>query len=316
MKRDSMLALAKGAATYVPGLYAMLRQRRMLLEGVTAEYSYGLWFKHFSRYHKLTGRGTPEVVAELGPGDTLGTGIAALLSGASRYVGADTLPFANVEETATVGSRLPSLFHARHAPEVRGFPDYRDALDERGFLSAVLSDEILKETLEQSRVDAILSDACKAINKEKTKHFSYFAPYDASSIEPASIDFLFSHSVLEHITDLPTAMRAVHGWLKPGAVMSHQFDQRSHGLTQAWDGHRHFEDMAWKVVVGKRPFLINRLTFSDVIRIIEEAGFRILTAERDNVPPTMDRDELCAKWRSQSDEELSTSSGFVQAQKI
>jgi SAM-dependent methyltransferase len=319
--RDEVVALTRGTATRVPFLYRMLGQKHTNLDlsQATADYSYAIWIKHLANLHETIGCGVPNVVAELGPGDTLGTGVAALLSGATRYIGIDKLPFARTGPTIEVANGLVPLFATRKSPGgEEGVPRFRHLLDKNGFLSSVLTDDLLSRSLDPSRVRAILEDVSCVVRGAAPENgfITYVAPFAESSIPLASVDLLLSHSVLEHVSDLRESMGMLHQWLKPGAVMSHQFDLRSHGLTHAWDGHRAFGARAWGFVVGARPFLINRLPFAAIVNIVESSGFRILTALRHHCEPTLSRSQLAEGWRDQPGEELSTDAGFIQAQKV
>ncbi|HEY1614951.1 MAG TPA: class I SAM-dependent methyltransferase [Rhizomicrobium sp.] len=318
MKKDEIVSLAKGLATRIPFLYSLLRQRQMNPGDATAAYSYAVWLKHLSLLHDLTGAGVPHVVAELGPGDTLGTGVAALLSGAERYFGVDVLPFAQGGQTMKVANDLVDLFRSRAPVEVSGWPDFRPLLDDRSFPSGVLSQESLAASLAPERTNAILVAAARAIALEDDRNacMRYAAPFDASSIPPESVDLFVSQSVLEHVEDLPQAFALMRGWLKPGGMMSHQFDLRSHNITRTWDGHRAFGKRSWKIVVGNRPFLLNRLPFCDIVETVERAGFRIVDSRRNIVEPTLARAELCAAWRDLADVELGTIGGYVLAQRL
>ena len=138
---------------------------------------------------------------------------------------------------------------------------------------------------------------------------------DPIPIPDETATVVISTEVLEHVDDLEGVLALVHGWLKPGGLMSHQFDLRSHRITKAWDGHRAFEPAAWRIVVGRRPYLINRLPYSKVIRAIENAGFEIIWAEPLLAEPTLSRGELSRAWRNVSEEDLRAEGGFVQARK-
>lgn len=318
--RDEVVALTKGIATRVPLLYRTFGQRHTNLDlsEATADYSYSVWIKHLAKLHETAGCGVPEVIAEVGPGDTLGTGVAALLSGATRYIGVDVLPFARTGPTMEVAHGLVPLFATRRPCEGEGVPRFQHILDKNGFLSSVLTDDLLSRTLDPARVEAILEDVSSVVRGVVPKNgfVTYVAPITESAIPIASVDFLLSHSVLEHVSDPKESMRMFHKWLKPGAIMSHLFDLRSHGITRAWDGHRAFGERAWSVAVGARPFVINRLPFADLVNIVESSGFRILLALRHQCEPTLSRDQLAKVWQRQSDEELSTDGGFIQAQRI
>src|SRR5262249_45287584 len=89
-----------GLATYVPGVYH-LRPKRT---GGTssAEYCYGVWIKHLTlaRHHGLAR--IPHTIAELGPGDSLGVGLAALLSGVDRYYSFDVVRYSEAERNLQI----------------------------------------------------------------------------------------------------------------------------------------------------------------------------------------------------------------------
>ncbi len=87
-------ALLSGLASWLPG-YDVARTT-----GGTdsARYCYSVWLRHLV-LAASSGRlqaGVPRIVAELGPGDSVGIGIAALLSGAERYYALDLLPYSDL----------------------------------------------------------------------------------------------------------------------------------------------------------------------------------------------------------------------------
>ena len=52
----------------------------------SARYCYSVWLRHLCLAQSADPRlGVPRVVAELGPGDSIGIGLAALLSGVEKY---------------------------------------------------------------------------------------------------------------------------------------------------------------------------------------------------------------------------------------
>src|SRR5438309_1847591 len=98
MIRSWMLPhIAKGLLTYIPPANAA-RQRRASTGGTgSARYCYSVWMKHLTTVQHRGFRIGGSVIAELGPGDTLGTGIAALLSGADRYIALDRVRYAKTQ---------------------------------------------------------------------------------------------------------------------------------------------------------------------------------------------------------------------------
>src|SRR5439155_3784144 len=84
--------ILKGTLTWVPLLNAWRRRRASTGGTDNARYCYSVWLRHLvtlkSCGFHIKGAG----VGELGPGDSIGIGLAALLSGAEYYIGLDMLP--------------------------------------------------------------------------------------------------------------------------------------------------------------------------------------------------------------------------------
>src|SRR5262245_51065395 len=69
-------------------------------------YCYGVFLHHLVHAHRAGLATFPEVVAELGPGDSLGTGLAWLIAGAERYLAFDVRRYATAEQNTQVFDAL------------------------------------------------------------------------------------------------------------------------------------------------------------------------------------------------------------------
>ena len=100
---DAILALVRRLARRV-------RQPRAGTGGTNhARYCYAVWLRHLVALAEVGLPTDPDVVVELGPGDTVGVGIMALLSGAREYVALDSHHYHRADEpVGTVGSWPPS----------------------------------------------------------------------------------------------------------------------------------------------------------------------------------------------------------------
>ena len=297
----------KGALTFVPGAQAILPKPNAGQNPPTS-YFYGVWLKHMSYLTNL-GAPMPTAVGELGPGDTLGLGLCALLCGVKRYVGLDIYPHTAVHENIRVLHELAPMFRT-HAPRPKkGWPDFDPLLDEQLFLkdfNPVITDELV-DSIEH----ALLHEHADGLT------CAYKVPWDRDdTVEASSVDVVISHAVLEHVLDIRGTYSALHKWLTPGGVMSHQIDFRSHNLTPEWNGYRVISEPVWRVMMGRRPYLINREPWSAHEKAIKDAGFRILNVQllqRDSAIP---RSALARRWQDLSDEDFLSAEAFVQAQKI
>src|SRR3981081_1310518 len=86
-------SLIVGMATYVPGLRGQTGRRTG--GTVSARYCYSVWSRHLSILQRSGLPTTFKTMVELGPGDSLGIGLAALLSGVERYIALDVVQHAS-----------------------------------------------------------------------------------------------------------------------------------------------------------------------------------------------------------------------------
>jgi len=146
---------------------------------------------------------------------------------------------------------------------------------------------------------------------------TYRAPWsDPDVIQEQSIDLIYSQAVLEHVDDLPTAYKCMHHWLKPGGYVSHTIDFRSHGMSDAWNGHWACSDLLWTLVRGRRPYLINREPCSTHMELLREYGFTVRHQIATSTVSAIYRRDLSRRFSSMRDSDLTTSGVFVVATKI
>jgi hypothetical protein len=306
--------LLRGAATYLPG-FNYVRRRETGTGGTdSARYCYSVWLRHLvmAREHRLC---QPTLVAELGPGDSIGAGLAALISGANTYCGLDLIQFASTERNLAIFDQLVALFRRRERiPGQDEFPELKPHLRSYAFPSHILPESGLVKALADDRLNH-LRHAVAAPNANSP--ITYAAPwFHTNLVRNESVDIIFSQAVLEHVEDLPGAYKAMYRWLKPTGCLSHQIDFRSHNLTSQWNGHWTHSDLAWKYIKGNRPqYSLNREPHGTHIHLLRKAGFKIVFDQRRHTPSQIARSQLAPRFRGMSAEDLTTSGAFIQAVK-
>ena len=307
--------IATGLASRIPGIYHVVKRKRTGGSD-TAEYCYGVWIKHLCLLWQANGGMMPARVAELGPGDSLGVGLAALLSGASEYFAFDVHRYATTDRTLAIFDQLVQLFTTRAARPVKGWPEIDDLLDDCLFPSGILHADHLASTMRADRVGAIRAAICEPGRSFDGIRLDYRVPWSAKDIvESGTVDLVLSHSVLEHVVDLDSTYAAMHRWLAPGAWMSHQVDLTSHGLAAAWNGHWSYPDWLWRVILGRRPFLLNREPVSGHLRRMQAAGFEVMRELVQYRDDGIRHSELASTWRALGDADLRGAGLFIQARK-
>lgn len=126
-------------------------------------------------------------------------------------------------------------------------------------------------------------------------------------IPSASVDFVFSQAVLEHVdlAEFDATARELYRVLKPGAVSSHRIDLQDH-LAHGLHSLRFSRDV-WEAgwFARRSGFYTNRLRASEIDAIFRGAGYRVDARIDDCWPrPPLDRSAIHAEMAHLSDADL------------
>ncbi len=281
-----------------------------------ARYCHAVWLRHVRRAADAGAQLARGHVVEIGPGDSLGVSIAALLTGASRVTALDAIPHAASELNLTVARHLLDLIQNREPiPDQSEFPHLKPFVADLRFPTHALPHlpdvealaSILEATLPTLR--ALPGDLGAA------SPLRYLCPWRPDSIAASSADAIISQATMEYFDDLTAAYATLASWLTPGGVMSHQIDLSSHHLTPTWDGHWSISRPLWALIKGKRPFFPNRAPLSDHLRAIKRANLDLVALTRYEAPPTRPRSRLAPPFCRLSLDDRMTRGAWILAQK-
>lgn len=209
-------------------------------------------------------------VLELGPGDSILSGVVARSMGASRAWLVDAGAFADTD-VAACHRTLALLKEAGHA-------------------------------------DLGLDDAASVGEVLQRANVSYLTRGTASlaAIPDASVDFFWSQVVLEHVPhdEFPEFLRQLRRIVKPGGIGVHSVDFRDH-LSNALNNLRFSRDTWEGKVFRNSGFYTNRIRPSAMLSLFKEAGFAPEVVAETYWPeiPTP-RNAMAAPYRELPDTEL------------
>jgi hypothetical protein len=257
-------------------------------------------------------------VVELGPGDSLGVGLAALLTGAERYIALDAVRYADSERNIRILEDLAALFRDRTAiPDPTEFPLLQPPLPSYAFPDEFLTSARLEAELRPARIDLIR--AALANPKASSRNnglVCYNAPWTTGMVEDATVDLVISQGVLQFVHDLPDIYKRMANWLIPGGIMSHEIAFQSIGITTEWNGQWSCSEPIWRLAAGRRRHVTNREPHSTHIALLQEAGCQVVTDERIVRDSGVRRENLAPRFRHLTDQDLVTSSALIQAVKL
>ncbi|HXP30067.1 MAG TPA: class I SAM-dependent methyltransferase [Stellaceae bacterium] len=266
---------AKLVLSRLPVGYGLWKRIGLFEHGHMDDPAYGeaVFLRHFRRTHLA---GKPGFTClELGPGDSLFSAVLAKAHGASACWLIDTGAFAARDMAGY--RRLARHLQAQNLP----------APPEAGLAS----------------LDALLA-YCGA---------RYLTDGLASlrTVPAASIDFLWSQAVLEHIRkrEFDALLRETRRVLRPDGIASHRIDLRDH-LAGALNNLRFSEQLWESEWMARSGFYTNRLGYEEMLERFRAAGFavEIVGVERWPDLPTARR-SLAAPFRDRPEESLLVS-GF------
>ncbi|PWT99248.1 MAG: hypothetical protein C5B51_27495 [Terriglobia bacterium] len=305
-------AAAGGVKSYMPFL-PFFGSYRGTGGSDSSRYCYSVWLRHLTLIGEAGLPGPMDSIVELGPGDSLGVGIAALLTGAKRYIALDVVPHADTQTNLAVFDSLVELFQRREPiPGDSELPGVHPRLPDYAFPIRHLNPDLLRETLAPGRLARIRASIAGAGSGQPESMIRYVCPwYEDSLAEAGTVDVILSQVALQDIEELDHAYGIMTKWLKPRGVMSHQIDFSFPGSDTYWNEHWAYPDFLWKITRGKRPFYFNRAPFSKYLEVTERHGHAIRQTLPVEDRRSLPRTNANARFRHLSERDFATSSAYI-----
>jgi len=282
-----------------------------------AEYCYSVWLRHMVIINRHVPGFRPKAVVELGPGDSIGLGIVAVLTGAEVYTGLDVLEHASRETNLRIfDDVIPLISNRAEIPDERSLPGLYPRLSDYRYPDGMLDDAVIRKRLSVASLESLRAELNGPL---RGPTFRYVSSWGADSLPANSADLVITHGTLQDMDhsesrdDLTPSLQALARWLKTGGVMSHHIDFSCPG-GQPWNHHWAAGDLEWRIIRGKRPYYKNRVALSQYRRLLEDVGLEVVHVER--VPrPGLSRNEVAPRFRNLPDEDYQTVAGLVVAVK-
>jgi hypothetical protein len=298
--------IIKGTATWVPFLGALRRRHARTGGTNSARYCYTVWLRHLVTLSRYGFQIKDARVGELGPGDSIGTGLAALLSGAQSYIGLDVVPFSLHRDLESIFDELVRLYSNQEPiPDEHEFPGVRPKLTSYEF-----PDHLIERSEFRSRSNQIKTEIRRGIGSGNI--VTYLAPWTSiRAISPHSLDLIFSQSVLEYALPLDGIYTTMATWLKPEGYSSDAIDFSAMYLSPYWNGHWAYSDLEWSLVRGRRECFLNREPLSTHLACVENAGFEVLEVDKEQNASGLQVNEFSARFRKMDIEDQQTRGAMI-----
>lgn len=259
---------------------------------MSARYCYAVWLRHLVTlaHHGIE---RPGEVAELGPGRSLGVGMAAVLSGTHRYTGLDA--FRLRERDTAIATELTDLYAAStDIPGDAEFPQMQPQLPSYVYPSELIA-------FDPARV-------------RWPEAIAYHAPW--MTVAPrGTADLAISQATMLVVDQPARAYARLADWLRPGGVMSHALNFSSVGLTEDWAAHWTLGRDEWRAKEGDVPYRYNRLPHSAHLALIRAAGCDIVADITEPTPSHVTRRDLHRDFADLTDDDLRIRRAVVIARK-
>ena len=205
------------AATFIPGVAQLPPVQRVFKRHsigthgtIEARYCYSVWLRHLMCAAANGLDTNPRAVAELGPGDSIGIGIASVLTGVERYFAFDVVAHANTPRNLAIFDGLVELFRAQaDIPDASEYPRVGPTLNDYRFPGHILTPDRMRAALDPARLARVRESIQRTDQKDSM--IQYRAPWStAGAVEHETLDLVFSQATLEHVDGLPDVYRAMY----------------------------------------------------------------------------------------------------------
>lgn len=264
-------SVVKGAITFIPGSQYFLdkKKKKSIHSGSDALFSYSLWLSNLSFLKENSIQPDFSRVAEIGNGGSLGIAFCAILTGADKYFSFEFRENIDFLEQIQLLERISLLFdksepiHHYERINIR-ISDYSFPEDE--VLPIIQRKRLVKQLKQDLQNELVGSDLISLINNWEIQ-------------SPLNITYGFSRAVMEHVNDPKYIYQKIYTHLVVGALMLHDIEFHSHGITVKTNGHYKISLPLWKIIHGKREFYLNRFMFDDHMNSIKKCGFKYLKSD-------------------------------------
>lgn len=281
---------------------------------VSAQYCYSVYLRHLviAAQHGLAT--APRTVVELGPGDSIGIGLMALLTGAEQYHALDAVRHASAEMNLLVFDQLVDLLTIQTPiPSGGEFSEILPELSDYRFPREILTEARLTQALASERLTRLRNALAGDLTASP---IYYLAPMGRmNEIPSSSVDLIISQAVMEHVDQLEAIYAECFRILKPGGFMSHQVDFRCHDTAPEWNGHWKYSDLTWRLMRGGRPWFINRQPCSMHLSLVSRAGFSLCAEIKQFGNFGISSRQLASRFKALSENDLKTAGVLVLANK-
>lgn len=250
-------SIFKGLLTFTPGYIFILNKKRRTRKNSCSisQFCYSLWCS----FQSVIDEREKFIIGEIGPAGSCGLGIIAVLLGAKEYHFIDIESNYILDRNLELFDKIVELFRIQadcikwdsiNLPHKNKYSDinYTKAIDDYNIFR-------VRKELE------------RFLRNEKSK---LFFKHDWKDVQSNYFDVIISRAVMEHVNNPKMIYPEIFRGLKKNGLMIHDIELHSHALSKKIDGHLHLNKFIWKLIVGKRPYLLNRLESSQHLDIIKK----------------------------------------------
>lgn len=284
------------------------------------EYCVAVWLRHVGMLLERNVPVNPGTIVEVGPGDSVGLGVCAVMSGVEQYIGVDVVEHVDWARSASHVTSIAKAFRERapvpvHAALDRVLPPLKD----REFPEQwpwIRHPQTEKKSLAER--EALLRQAIDAEGKSGV--ISFRCPWSAGTVVPGSADWVMSHVALQDMACsagepvLQRSLRSFHGWLRPGGLMTHQVDFSCPG-DAPWNHHWAWSPLERRIARGRRPYYVNGLPLSGYLSLLHDTGFDVDVAYAHH-DSGLGRERVAADYGGLPESDYVTSAAFLIAKKV
>lgn len=253
----------------------------------SAVYNFFVFDRYSAIWHTYRPAATSPTVLEIGPGYNLGQGLLFVLSGAKKYTGLDLYPSAVYDPDSYTGPHALLKLVAPGSIRVQPEQIY---------------------TVKDGRVE---------FNSERMEYLVPRESYDLR-LPDESLDYVFSNSVFEHVSDPDRTIAAIQKVLRRGGLTANHIDFRDHEDFSKPLESLKFDGDAWRkhFNAANQSNYTNRKRLPDIVKAFERAGLRIIRMDLTKIPVSEEmRSGMHPDFRKYSLEDLGVIGALIVAEK-